>query len=93
MQGLNLLGCTILEPKHYALFSYERVQHITLERCEKLIETDLAELANRLPCLVYLKLNQIKGLQCFSSKRSFAVIHELPLAFKSLKTLIIRRCD
>lgn len=93
LQGLNLVGCNILETRHYALFSYERVQHITFDRCEKLTEPDLAELANRLPCLVYMKLTQIKGLQCFSSKRSFAVIHEQPITFKSLKTLIVGKCD
>ena len=40
-----------------------------------------------------MKLTQIKGLQCFSSKRSFAVIHEQPITFKSLKTLIVGKCD
>lgn len=93
LQGMNLLGCSILDSKHFTIFAYERVQHITLVRCEKLTEPDLAYLANHLPCLAYMRLIQIRGLQCFSSKRSFAVIHEEPITFKSLKTLIISKCE
>lgn len=87
-----MVGCNILKPKHLAMFSYERVQHIFIDRCEKITEPDLAELAKRLECLSYMKLSEISGLECFSSKRSFAVLHEEPITFKSLKTLVIHRC-
>lgn len=76
LQGFCLLSSTVLKDKSFTGFSYERVQYFILSRCDKVTELDLAYLASRLSCVTYLRLSHINSLQCFSSKRSFAVIHE-----------------